>query len=374
MNIQINSPFQTKSGYGYRSKDFIEQFIKNYGNIHNIKLKSLIWGASEKHKTEHLDKYIINKDLDNIDIFIHIGLPNECMPIGDYNVLITAGIECDKIKNEWILGANRMDLVLVSSEHSKQVFIDCGVETEIKTLFEGIPDIFYNQEYERTELSDKLDDIDFGYLFIGQWLPGDVGQDRKDIGMLIKTFSDTFESHDKKPTLILKTNMINYSEYDYYTVKKRIKGLKQNGIDVRLIHGNLTLNQIVELYNHKAIKSFISFTKGEGWGRDLAQFGTTGKPIICSDYGGHLDFIKHALFLFGELKNIHSSTNMQQFTTHDANWFNVNYDMAKTTIIDLYNNYENYKDIGIQQKEFITIFTMNKFNDKITEIFNSIIK
>ena len=39
----------------------------------------------------------------------------------------------------------------------------------------------------------------FVFLFVGHWLQGDMGQDRKDVGMLIKTFLETFKNQKKQP-------------------------------------------------------------------------------------------------------------------------------------------------------------------------------
>ena len=51
-----------------------------------------------------------------------ITIPPEAQPVGKWNCLITAGIETTVCAPEWIEGVNRMDLTLVSSNHSKKVF------------------------------------------------------------------------------------------------------------------------------------------------------------------------------------------------------------------------------------------------------------
>jgi len=56
------------------------------------------------------------------EIWAQITVPNEFQPIGKYNIGFTAGIESTICPPDWIEGVNRMNLTIVSSEHSKKVF------------------------------------------------------------------------------------------------------------------------------------------------------------------------------------------------------------------------------------------------------------
>ena len=56
------------------------------------------------------------------DIHIHISVPNEFAPLAKYNIGITAGIENTAPKAEWIKGMNMMDLNIVPSKFTKEVF------------------------------------------------------------------------------------------------------------------------------------------------------------------------------------------------------------------------------------------------------------
>ena len=53
----------------------------------------------------------------------------------------------------------------------------------------------------------------------------------------------------------------------------------------------------------------VSFTKGEGYGRPLAEFGLTGKPIVASNWSGQLDFLHkdYCTLLPGQLNDVHRS-------------------------------------------------------------------
>jgi NhaC family Na+:H+ antiporter len=48
--------------------------------------------------------------------------------------------------------------------------------------------------------------------------------------------------------------------------------------DTAIVTENTQMN---DLYNHPKVKSMVSFTKGEGYGRPLAEFGLSKKPIIA---------------------------------------------------------------------------------------------
>ena len=54
----------------------------------------------------------------------------------------------------------------------------------------------------------------WNYLFVGHWLQGDLGKDRKDTGMLVKTFLETFKNKPNSPDIIMKTSESTYSVID----------------------------------------------------------------------------------------------------------------------------------------------------------------
>ena len=47
------------------------------------------------------------------------------------------------------------------------------------------------------------------------------------------------------------------------------------------------------LYNHPKIKSMVSFTHGEGFGRPLLEACFSEKPIIAPDWSGQKDFLNN---------------------------------------------------------------------------------
>ena len=381
--IVVQGPVATRSGYGNHTRDLVTSLIK--ADKYDIQIISLPWGscptdALKLNNSEHREiaqriaKGNINKQP---DIFIQISVPNEFQPHGKYNIGITAGIETTQVSHEFIEGCNRMDMNIVTSEHSKDGFVntlydkidektkqkqgDLKLLKPIKVLFEGLDLNVYKKtddihESVNNELSEIKDE--FCFLFTGHWLKGAIGQDRKDIGMMIKTFCEAFKNKQAKnrPGLILKTSHATFSVIDRDEITKKIHQITAPYGDkipnIYLLHGDLSDEEMNSLYNHPKIKAMVSFTKGEGFGRPLMEFGITGKPIIASDWSGHKDFLKYATLLPGELTQVHKSA-ADKFILRESKWFTVNYGYAMQILQDVVNNYKRYNEVSRKQSHYV---------------------
>ena len=267
-----------------------------------------------------------------------------------------------------------MDLNLVSSEHSKQVALNTHfdkvdsrtqqkigivkIEKPIEVLFEGLD---LDKYYKKPKNSGLLKEVkeDFCFLYTGHWLPGDLGEDRKNTGLMIKTFLETFSGAGrKKPALLLKTNSINYSLLDKESIIQKINVIKEsvqgNLPNIYLIHGEMTDEEMNQLNNDTKVKAFVSFTKGEGYGRPLAEAAITGKPVIVSNWSGHIDFIRgdYNVLVGGDLKNLHKSAS-NEFLLKESQWFNINTDIASKAMKDIFKNYKKYISQSRKQTQYI---------------------
>ena len=97
------------------------------------------------------------------------------------------------------------------------------------------------------------------------------------------------------------------------------------------------------LNNDPKIKAFLNFTKGEGFGRPLIESAITGKPLIVSNWSGHVDFLKpeHTILIGGELTNIHKSA-VNQFLLKESQWFSINTEIASRAMKDVFKHYKKY--------------------------------
>jgi len=384
----VSCPIDTFSGYGHRSRDFVRSLIEAKDDEWDIKIAPQMWGSTPWGFLDENDPLRLRfiESAPKPDIWIQITIPNEFQPVGKYNIGITAGIESTAPPPDFIEGMNRMDLNLVSSNFSKEVFSQIKIihndkngnptsetklEKPIEVLFEGLDTGIYFKEPNKSGLLDNIKE-NFCFLFTGHWLPGSFGEDRKNVATLIRTFLETFKGKGVKPALLLKTNKVDYSLLDKETILKDIRRIrdkfdyKDDLPNIYILHGEFTNEELNKLNNDPKVKSFISFTKGEGFGRPLLEQAITGKPVITTNWSGHTDFIRseYNVLLGGELKNIHKSA-ANKWLLEQAQWFNVNTDIASKAMKDMYKNYRKYIDQSRKQTKFLK---ENFSQEKMTKI------
>jgi glycosyltransferase involved in cell wall biosynthesis len=394
----ISSCYDTYSGYGARSRDLIKAIIET--DKYDVKLLSQRWGSTPwgfcKDNPEW--GFLLNHNLPNNqltqqpEIWMQITIPSEFQPIGKYNIGVTAGIETTVCAPDWIEGLNRMDLNLVSSNHSKKVFEESKFERRnqqtnqvegmiqlqkpIEVLFEGANLDVYKVINQNQITNIELDSIkeSFAYLFVGHWVQGDLGEDRKNVGLLIKAFYEIFKNKKTKPALILKTSMVGSSYMDREEILKRIKMIRKtvNSKDlpnIYLLHGEFTDSEMNELYNHSKVKAMINLTRGEGFGRPLLEFSLVKKPMITTNWSGHTDFLKSEFttMLPGQMTNVHPSA-ANQWLLQESQWLSVDQGQVGHYMKDVFENYKNYTENAKRQAYYSkTEFSWDKMKDKLDE-------
>jgi hypothetical protein len=399
----ISCPIDTYSGYGARSRDLVKAIIAT--NKYDVKVVPQMWGntpwgfINDNPEWGFLNEHIWNQPQlpKQPEVWMQITIPSEFQPVGKYNIGVTAGIETTISPGDWIEGCNRMNLVLTSSEHSKKTFIgtilqkvdqrtnqpigEAKIEKPIEVLFEGA-DIEIYKPLDKINSFPELDNIKekFAFLFVGHWINGDLGEDRKNVGLLVKMFYEIFKNKKDKPALILKTSQMGSSYLDRDEILRKINLIKKsiNSKDlpnIYVLHGEFSDVEINELYNHSKVKAMINLTKGEGYGRPLLEFSLTKKPIITTNWSGQVDFLnpEFTTMLPGTLTDVHPSA-ANQWLLKESQWFSVDLGHAGTSIKDVFEDYKKYLDGAKRQAhKSKTEFSWDKMKDKVDELFTTYI-
>jgi glycosyltransferase involved in cell wall biosynthesis len=411
----VCAPVTSRSGYGAHARDLVWSFLQH--DKYDIKILDVRWGDCPRNalnKNNLNDKRILDcimpqPQLDRQpDIYVDIRIPNEFETHGKFNIGITAGVETDAVSANWLENCNKMDLVIVPSEHSKYGFVNSiydkvqnmpdgsqqkvgehTLEKPMEVLFEGADDELYK--------SLKVDEIDsdffdmlnekvpekFAFLFVGQWTKGGYGEDRKDIAKMIKVFYESFANKKKQPALILKTNGAGYSIMDREETLQKINSIKSQFPadwklpNVYLLHGDLPSEDMNYLYNHPKVKAMVSFTHGEGFGRPLLESTMTGLPVITSGWSGQLDFLnpEKSILISGELKPVPKSQIWENIVIAESRWFNIDESLAYKALNYVFANEHELKNKGESlMHENREKFTLNKMSEKLDEIMKKHMK
>lgn len=404
LKVLLKAPVLVNAGYGVHSQ-MIYKALKENPNF-DLFVESISWGTCsfsledsefyrELRGRVEFTQQALSQGLSDFDLFIHVTVPNEFERKGRVNVGITAGIETDKVSPQWLQKCNEMDLIIVPSEHSKKSFQDTVVDwnnektgetgvltltTPIQVVHEGVESEMFESEFKNLiglEIQEE-----FAFLHVGQWGGGNLGEDRKNIGLMIQSFIDEFLDR-KDVALVLKTNMSKNSQFDFDMVKSRIDAIKKSFNlpeerlpKIYLIHANLTREEIVDLYKHPKIKAYISMTHGEGFSIPTLEATMAGLPVLTTNWSGHLDFLSDKFIpLEYELKPIPDSVVWEPLLIKGSRWAEVNVDDTKKKMRKIVNKYSQPKqwaqELQIRNK---VLFDLESVNETFTDTLNTLIR
>jgi glycosyltransferase involved in cell wall biosynthesis len=382
-SIVVSCPIDTYSGYGARARDLVRALIDI--NKYDVKILAQKWGETRwGYLKDHNDTILTPRIINNLekqpDIWIQITIPNEFQKVGKYNIGVTAGMETTLCHPSWIEGANRMDLILASSNHTvaafnnskfdltdnktKQVTKQIQLDTKVEVLFEGadLTKYFptnYNKELnlELSDLKNTLDSIpeSFCFLTTGHWMEGMIGEDRKNVALTLKSFLLTFRNKKNPPALIMKTHSSTTSLLDRERVLEKINTVRESVSgtlpNVYLLHGEVTDQGMNLLYNHTKVKALFSIPKGEGYGRPFLEFSLVNKPIIASGWSGQTDFLNKDFvrFVKGELKNVHKTAVVKDIILPEAQWFSPDLADINKALKEVHKNYKSWNEKAKRQ-------------------------
>lgn len=401
----ISGPVFNRSGYGDWATTVAKSIIRY--NKYDVKVVPTRWGNCPSKRfledlTDPEDKVLASKFLQGSltkqpELFIQITIPEEFQPIGKYNIGMTAGIETTICPGSWIEGVNRMNLTIGTSNHVKKVFtetkmykqlennqqVPIQVEKPIEVCFWGADtNVYKKTDVKNSNVESALSNVKekSAFLFVGQWTHGGLYNDRKDIGNLIKTFCTSFKNNsvDDRPCLIVKTNGANYSVVDRFEILDKIKSIREsvgdNSPNVYLLHGELNEEEMNCLLNHEKVIAHVSFTHGEGFGHPLLLASLSGKPLLVSNWSGHLDFLNpsYTQLLPGNLIDV-DKKSANQWILKESKWFKVAYSLAEDKFKQIYLSRKSdrfTKNAELLRQENSDKFNLSSMDKKLWDILD----
>lgn len=382
--IIISGPVLSRSGYGemarfalrsLKDRADVDLYVAatNWGNtgwLHEINDERL-WIDSLIVKTQMLLQQTNNQP--QFDISVQVTIPNEWKKLAAINIGYTAGIETNLISPAWLQPSQQMDKIIVISEHAKAGFVNTifgnpqGQQFKVTTPIEVVHLPYRNLQKKQLDLQLKHD---FNFLAVCQWGP------RKNLEQTIIGFLEEFKNEEVG--LLLKTNTANDSTIDRFHTDKRLNAILSNYKDrkcsINLLHGHLSDEEMLSLYNHPKIKAIVSTTHGEGFGLPLLEAAANELPVLATDWSGHTDFLymlddKDKKRMFGkidyELKPVAKEHVWKGVLEEGTQWAYPKMISYKDRLRDCYKDYGRYKSQAKKLAPWVKEnFTENKLYDK----------
>lgn len=400
-NICLAAPFTSYSGYGQYARSIAAMLICAYGSNQIIKIHFFnltnellsideFFDISNSKYSNMLEYMITNQQLQNqfFDLFMTVSIPMAFLQKGLVNIGITALAQVDKIHPQLIEHCNRMDEVFVMSEFNTQTLkrsmyrLQDTRQIKINIPVNILPYAYsetQKQNMLQSDITEYINNIPQKYLFlsVGEWLPGSVGNDRKDIGALISTFLRAF-ANNKQIGLLLKVDQGRSSILSQYVIRQRINEIARGiGIDVSInnvyfISGNLSQNKMKQIYMHNKVKTYVSFTHGQSFGIPIFQFiSLTGKPVLIPYHSGMTDYVRPQCCEILLHKNIKvplelMQSFMREFIIPQSEWYVVDYQYAIFKMSEVISNYKSISQRSIAHKQhLIQNYNIDKISNKL---------
>ena len=383
-SVLLRAPLLVHAGYGVHARQIARWLFRVATETHQLDITTepLGWGKTHMIVDTEAEDGLIGQILqaagnkkNSYDVTIQLQLPNEWNPfLGNFNIGVTAGVETDKCNPARIECINRMDMVIVPSEFTKQTFLNSGtVNVPIVVVPESFPDTYLDCQ---TKIDLNLE-TKFNFLLVGQLTGNNVDNDRKNLPYTLKYLADLF-SDDPDVGIIIKTNAGSQTQLD----KRNVQGVfsqilgeirKPNvkGPKFYLLHGHMTDEEMYGLYTEPTVKALVSLTHGEGYGLPILEAATCGLPVIATNWSGHLEFLKHGRFIGvdHELREIHPSRVDNQIFMQGVKWAVPSEADAKQRIKKFYNGStipkEWARDLQVKIKENFSFQAVAELYSKV---------
>ncbi|HMP29598.1 MAG TPA: glycosyltransferase [Saprospiraceae bacterium] len=360
--------YPLRTGYGVAAKNYIKTLEK----VNGIQINHYICRYGDR------EILLQSKTFDDqaSTHFIHM-VPTEGQLFISKSAknIISTVYEADKLTSYFAKSLEKYDEITVPCQWNVDTFKN--YTNKPVHLLPHLPEFFGKTPTSpMPKLLETIDDDTFVFLNISEWVI------RKNIENTILAFCKAFDKKEKV-LFIFKTGTRDISKrsitnlfVDYNFFKKTEKSL-QEILDKHNISGNIlfinqTLSEEDMMHLYHRADCYFTMTNAEGWGMGSFESAFYAKPVIATNYGGHLDYLNDQNAYLISCKLIDFKLN-----PWDNKWY---YKGFKTGDPDLSHAiellrfvYENKAAASIKGKLLKEFVVENFSNQRVSNILKKII-
>jgi len=289
------APVRDFSGYATAARGYI-QALHDAGA--NLVVRPVRYDQADPgtgYKVTDLERELLKRDLDGVDVVIQHLTPNEMRPAPSKTNIAIVAWETTRIPSYWADKLNQFDSVMTFCDASVEAFKDSGVTVPIHK----VPHTFDIPSYSLDDVEEIMSPSDPNFLK-DRFVFYNISQfsQKKGIDSLLRAYFGAFHGKQDEVVLLLKTyvNMQGRSQ-EQDKLKAYINNVKQGmrlPVDgyppVMLVTKTLTDDQIRKI--HKTGDAYVCSSRGEGWCIPAFDALTYGNKLITTLWGGMGEFAK----------------------------------------------------------------------------------
>ncbi|HVX31304.1 MAG TPA: glycosyltransferase [Nitrolancea sp.] len=289
-SLRVRGPFRGPSGYDHHVREFTRELVHQGVAVQLIDLPS--W-SPVKLPPSMRDPWFeeLERPLD-AEITLHFTMPHQVkIDRSTLNVNYTS-FESTRVPESWIECNLRHDMVIVTTESSRQAWLNSGMPDErLRVVPLGINPRLYGQAVEpltfRTQAGRPVLDYTTRFLNVSELGP------RKNIVGLLHAWLDATRDDDDA-ILILKLGRYTPGWFELMLLQMRQleDSTGRRFADAAPVEMLLDLLPDAEMPRLFAVGThYISLSHGEGWDQPMVEAAASGLRLIAPDHSAYQAYL-----------------------------------------------------------------------------------
>jgi len=283
--------FTSNMGYGISCRNYFRALKESKLPIVGVDVHELnVIGFSQNEFVETLqtkDGIVLHpNNLDRNVVVVSDEIPpvlNRIRVSGRVHLVCLTVFETESLPNDWIRPLLSTDGVWVPSNFNKQTFSASGVP---ESMINVVPHCIDTKLYSGRQPQISIDKNDFSFLAIIS------NFNRKDIGMLLRSYYRAFDKNDNVSLIIKFPANVKRSDFEQFIRDSVFPDYDISSPDlphVLVLSGNLSSERIRGLLAVADV--CVSIERGKGWDLPAMESMALGVPVIGIGWSANIDFM-----------------------------------------------------------------------------------